>query len=124
MIPKMKYPDPISITKHFSYASLQVGLSVQRFLCVPSTLFKKHFNHVESFGLIQLFAWYIITAWYGTRLAMTVNVVCLQSLYNMALKVCVWSQRERVEWRNSAAYLSVILSQVNLFQVRLHRLGF
>lgn len=63
-------------------------------MCVPATLFKKHFNHVESFGLIQLFAWYIITAWYGTRLAMTVNVVCLQSLYNMALKVCVWSQRE------------------------------
>lgn len=36
-----------------------------------------------------------MTAWYGTRLAMTINVVCLQNLYNMALKVCVWSQRKR-----------------------------
>lgn len=38
--------------------------------------------------------------------------------------VCVEPERERVEWTNSAAYLSVILSPVNLFQVRLHRLGF
>lgn len=75
---------------------------------VPATLFKKHFNHVESFGLIQLFAWYIITAWYGTRLAMTVNVVCLQSLYNMALKVCVEPERER-EW-NGGTVLPTCLS--------------